>query len=118
MCLYVISFFFQGKFPKKLKVISNLRNVDLGKKECLNIKKYLIPHEGNIEMLEDGTIHVITENGLKMEITKIDASSGISDEYREDLNDRQKVSEKIFNAIAGGGKKGPKLDENGKPPQL
>ena len=84
-----------------------------------NIKKYLIPHEGNIEMLEDGTIHVITENGPKMEITKIDASSGISDEYREDLNDRQKVSEKIFNAIAGGGKKGPKLSgENGKPPQL
>ena len=68
-------------------------------------------------MLEDGTIHVITENGPKMEITKIDASSGISDEYREDLNDRQKVSEKIFNAIAGGGKKGPKLS-NGKPPQL
>ena len=52
---------FQKQYPKKLKVVSHKNDVDQGKIETLNIRKYLIPHEGDIEILEDGTIHVIKE---------------------------------------------------------
>ena len=88
--------------------MSQKLEVDQGKIEALEIRKYLIPHDGDIEIQEDGNIHVIREIGDEREITKIMASAGITDEYREDLNERQKFGEKAFNAMAGAGKKGPK----------
>ena len=78
----------QKSFPKKLKIIES-RVQDTG---IIIAKKYYVEHEGTITINDsENEIRIESENGLTSVISR---DNGLSDEYREDLNERMGKIEK------------------------
>ena len=61
----------------------------------LEVLKYLIPHEGQISIMEDGSIE-IENKGTK---TIIPAEEGRKDDFREVINSRVTQAEKLTNLV-------------------
>ena len=61
----------------------------------MKVLKYLIPHEGEISIMEDGSIEIVNK-GTK---TIILAEEGRKDDFREVINSRVTQAEKLTNLV-------------------
>ena len=78
----------------KLKIVQGTRPVAVGNSlnlVQLEVLKYLIPHEGEITITEEGSIKIVN----KMTKTIIPATEGRKDDFREVINSRMTQAEKL-----------------------
>ena len=82
----------------KLNIVQSTRPVEVGNSLNLiqlEVLKYLIPHEGEITITEEGSIEIIN----KVSRTIIPAAEGRKDDFREVINSRMTQAEQLTNLV-------------------
>ena len=82
----------------KLNILLSTRPVEVGNSLNLfqmEVLKYFIPHEGQISIMEDGSIEIVNQCTK----TIIPVEEGRKDDFREVINSRVTQAEKLTNLV-------------------
>ena len=85
-------------YPLKLNILLSTRPVEVGNSLNLfqmEVLKYFIPHEGQISIMEDGSIEIVNQCTK----TIIPVEEGRKDDFREVINSRVTQAEKLTNLV-------------------